>query len=100
MHARMQRFHTSVHHFRKTRDLRDVAHLEARVTQCLCRSPRAYDLHVEARKLACEIYDSVFVGNTDQCSSNWSKLNVAVFSHYGSVFVPGVRLMTNLCVRE
>src|SRR6185369_13005021 len=100
MHARMQRFHAPVHHFRKTGDLRDVAHLEARVTQRLCGSTRADDLHVEAAELAGEIDNSVLVRNTEQCSSNWSKLKVVVVSHYGSVFLPAGRLIKNFCVRE
>ena len=61
----MQRFYTPVHHLRKTCDFGDVADIDACIAQRFCGAAGADDLDVEARELACEIYDAGFVRNTD-----------------------------------
>ena len=55
MHPRMQSLYASVHHFRKTRDVGDVAHPDPRIAQRLCGPTGADDLDVETAERVGEV---------------------------------------------
>ena len=65
VYARMQSLYAPVHHFRKTRYVGNIAHVETRVPQSLCSSARADDLDFEIAERLGEVNYSGLVGNTN-----------------------------------
>src|SRR5688500_7386857 len=61
MNLGMKGLHPTVHHFRKTGDVRNIAHLEAGIAQGLGRSASANYLNLETFELAREVNNSGLV---------------------------------------
>ena len=57
----VERLHAPIHHFRKARYIGNVAHVNARVPQCLRRAAGADDFHAKGLEFAREVNDSSLV---------------------------------------
>ena len=74
MHLRVQRLDAAVHHFRESRDLGDIAHGQAGVTQCLGGTARGQQFHAMARQRVGQVEQAGLVGNGQQRPSHGQEI--------------------------
>ncbi len=79
--ARMQRLDPAIEHLGETRDLGNVAHGQARVSQCLARTAGGDEFDAEASQGTGEVDQARLIADTQQGTANGAQVHAMVLFH-------------------